>query len=121
MLRSVAQNAGRSVARTITSAGKEPPKPFIPIFWSALGSQLRYCGNTPNGWDDLVIQGDPDNGKFAAFFGKGDTTVAVASMMMDPVMSVSAELMRRGKMPGLKELRDGLDVREVSLPQEIKI
>ena len=117
----VAQNAGRSVARSIVSGGKEPPKPFIPIFWSALGSQLRYCGNTPNGWDDLVLQGSPDEGKFAAFYGKADTTVAVASMMMDPVMTQSAELMRRGKMPGLKELRGGLDVRDVSLPQDVKI
>ena len=117
----VAQNAGRSVACTIISGGKEPPKPFIPVFWSALGSQLRYCGNTPNGWDDLVLQGSPDEGKFAAFYGKGDTTVAVASMMMDPIMTKSAELMLRGKMPGLKELRGGLDVRDVSLPQEVKI
>ena len=117
----VAQNAGRSAARSIVSGGKEAPKPFIPIFWSALGSQLRYCGNTPNGWDDLVLQGNPEEGKFAAFYGKGDTTVAVASMMMDPIMSQSAELMRRGKMPGLKELRGGLDVRDVTLPQEIKI
>lgn len=117
----VAQNAGRSVARTIATGGKAPVKPFVPIFWSALGSQLRYCGNTPNGWDDLVLQGEPDNGKFTAFFGKGDTTVAVASMMMDPVMTQSAELMRRGSMPGLKELRGGLDVRDVPLPQEIKL
>ena len=117
----VAQNAGRSVARSIVTGGKEKPRAFIPVFWSALGSQLRYCGNTPNGWDDLVMQGEPDNGKFAAFFGKGDTTVAVASMMMDPIMTQSAELMRRGKMPGLKELRGGLDVRDVSLPQEVKM
>ena len=116
----VAQNAGRSVARSIVSPSV-PPKPFIPVFWSALGSQLRYCGNTPNGWDDLVLQGQPDEGKFAAFFGKGDTVVAVASMMMDPIMSQSGELMRRGKMPSLKELRNGLDVRDVSLPSEIKI
>lgn len=115
----VAQNAGRSVARSIVSPSA-PAKPFIPIFWSALGSQLRYCGNTPNGWDDLVIQGEPKDGKFAAFYGKGDQTVAVASMMMDPIMTQSAELMRRGKMPGLKELRDGLDVRNVSLPAEVK-
>ena len=117
----VAQNAGRSVARSIASSGKEPPKPFIPIFWSAIGSQLRYCGHTPDGWDDLVLQGNPEEGKFAAFYGKDDTTIAVASMMMDPIMTQSAELMRRGKMPGLKELRSGLDVRDVSLPQEVKM
>ena len=116
----VAQNAGRSVARSIVSPSASP-KPFIPVFWSALGSQLRYCGNTPNGWEDLVMQGEPKEGKFAAFYGKGDTVVAVASMQMDPVMTQSAELMRRGKMPGMKELRNGLDVRDVGVPGEVKM
>ena len=116
----VAQNAGRSVAKMITQPGSKP-KPFIPIFWSALGSQLRYCGNTPNGWDDLVLQGQPDDAKFAAFYAKGETVVAVASMQMDPVMTHSAELMRRGKMPGKQELRGGLDILSVGLPAEVKI
>ncbi len=39
----VAQNAGRSVAHTINNPGSKP-KAFIPVFWSAVGSQLRYCG-----------------------------------------------------------------------------
>ncbi|KAL8970672.1 MAG: hypothetical protein Q9183_001406 [Haloplaca sp. 2 TL-2023] len=116
----VAQNAGRSVAASI-SQPSEKAKPFIPVFWSALGSQLRYCGNTPNGWDDLVLQGQPDDAKFAAFYGKGDTVVAVASMQMDPVMSQSAELMRRGNMLPLSELRKGKSVLDVGLPSEIKI
>lgn len=111
---------GRSVAKSITQPNSKP-KPFIPIFWSALGSQLRYCGNTPNGWDDLVLQGQPDDGKFAAFYAKGETVVAVASMMMDPVMSQSAELMRRGKMPSKSELKGGIDVLKVDLPTEVKI
>ena len=116
----VAQNAGRAAAKNIVSPSSKP-KPFIPVFWSALGSQMRYCGNTPNGWDELVMQGEPKEGKFAAFYGKGDTVVAVASMMMDPIMSQSAELMRQGKMPGLAELRKGVDVREIGLLGEIKI
>ena len=116
----VAQNAGRSVARSIVTPDA-PPKPFIPVFWSAMGSQLRYCGNTPNGWDDLVLQGAPKEGKFAAFYGKGDTVVAVASMMMDPIMTQSAELMRRGKMPGIEELRKGTDVRNIGVPGEVKM
>ncbi|KAL9034968.1 MAG: hypothetical protein Q9180_005115 [Flavoplaca navasiana] len=86
-----------------------------------MGSQLRYCGNTPHGWDDLVLQGQPDEAKFAAFYGKGETVVAVASMQMDPVMSKSAELMRRSKMPTLDELRKGKSVLDVGLPSEVKI
>lgn len=113
----VAQNAGRTVAADITGKTAKQPdsKSFIPYFWSALGSQLRYCGNTPNGWDDLVLQGSPDEGKFAAFYGKDGDVVAVGSMQMDPVTSWSAELMREGKMPKLADLKGGLDVREVKI------
>ncbi|TKA49851.1 hypothetical protein B0A49_13734, partial [Cryomyces minteri] len=85
-------NAGRSVAQSINNPGSKP-KPFIPVFWSALGSQLRYCGHTPGGYDDVVIQGEqsPEKPSFVAYYTKGDTVVAVASMMKDPYMSQSAE------------------------------
>ena len=115
----VAQNAGRSVGYSIAHPSAKP-KSFIPVFWSALGSQLRYCGNTVNGWDDLVLN-QPEEGKFAAYYAKGDTVVAVASMMLDPVMTKCAELMRRGKMPSKSDLQKGVDPLEVGLPAEVKI
>jgi NADPH-dependent 2,4-dienoyl-CoA reductase/sulfur reductase-like enzyme len=116
----VAQNAGRSVALTINSPGSTP-KSFIPVFWSALGSQLRYCGNTANGYDDVVLQGEPDKGAFVAYYTSGETVVAVASMMKDPYMTQSAELMRRGKMASKSELKAGKDILEIDLPREIKM
>lgn len=111
----VAQNSGRAVAAHITNPSVNP-KNFIPIFWSALGSQLRYCGNTPNGWDDLVLQGQPEDGKFAAFYTKGETVVAVASMQLDPVMTHASELLRRGAMPTKSELVRGADILLLSVP-----
>lgn len=115
----VAQNAGKRVAAVLTS---NTPKPFIPIFWSALGSQLRYCGATPNGYDDIVLTGEPDEAKFVAYYCKGETVVAVATMMKDPVMTKCAELMRRGKMPTKTQLKDqGVDVLTLDLPVGYKI
>jgi NADPH-dependent 2,4-dienoyl-CoA reductase/sulfur reductase-like enzyme len=116
----VAQNAGRSVAAHINNPSAKP-KAFIPIFWSALGAQLRYCGNTMNGYDDMVIKGDLKEAKFVAYYTKGETVVAVATMQVDPVMTQSSELMRRGKMPSKSELQKGIDVMEVSVPAAIKI
>lgn len=120
----VAQNAGRSVAGTIADPSSKP-KPFIPVFWSAIGSQMRYCGHTPEGFDDVVIQGTTDvsEGKqsFVAYYAKGDEVVAVASMMKDPYMVQCAELMRRGKMPKKSEIEKGVDVMEISLPAEVKM
>jgi NADPH-dependent 2,4-dienoyl-CoA reductase/sulfur reductase-like enzyme/nitrite reductase/ring-hydroxylating ferredoxin subunit len=117
----VAQNMGRSVGAQIAAGSTDPGDKgrdlaqFIPTFWSALGSQLRYCGNTPTGYDDVVIQGQPDEAKFAAFYAKGDTVVAVATMGMDPVMVQSAELMRKGSMLGKADLEGGKDVLKVAL------
>lgn len=111
----VAQNAGRSVANHIID-GATKQEVFIPVFWSALGAQLRYCGNTVGGWDDVVIQGSVDEKAFAAFYSNGETVVAVATMGKDPVMVQSAELMRLNKMPKKSELQGGFDVLSLGSP-----
>lgn len=112
----VAQNSGRAVAQHIANPAV-PPQPFIPVFWSALGAQMRYCGNTQaSGWDDVVIQGNLDEGKFAAFYCKGDVVAAVATMGMDPVMSQSAELLRLGKMPSKEQMKGGMDILSLGSP-----
>ncbi|KAF2758760.1 rubredoxin-NAD(+) reductase [Pseudovirgaria hyperparasitica] len=116
----VAQNAGRSVAASISSPGSKP-KPFIPVFWSALGAQLRYCGNTVGGYDDVIVQGDTSKPSFVAYYTSGETVVAVTSMGKDPYMAQSAELMRRNAMPSKSELAGGKDIMEVSVPSGIKI
>jgi len=120
----VAQNAGRSVAQVINHPGSKP-KAFIPVFWSAVGSQLRYCGNTVGGYDDVLLHGNTDvsEGKqsWVAYYTKGDEVLAVASMMKDPYMTQSAELMRRGKMPKKSDLVNGVDIMEISVPAEVKI
>lgn len=134
----VAQNAGRGVARTIVDTLSPPASPptsppaspsrkkmayksFVPIFWSALGAQLRYCGNTPRGYDDIVLHGEPDNAKFVAYYCKGQVVVAVATMGMDPVMSKCAELMRRRNMPLKADIEKGVDVLRVEVPAVVKM
>ncbi|PHH76193.1 hypothetical protein CDD82_4104 [Ophiocordyceps australis] len=116
----VAQNAGRSAAAHIASPNPSPASPLrqpMPIFWSALGAQLRYCGNPTNGWDDLVLHGNPADAKFVAYYALGEIVVAMASMGMDPAMVQSAELMRTGKMPSKSQLSNGLDIMHVGVPE----
>ncbi|PNS14166.1 Dihydrolipoyl dehydrogenase, mitochondrial [Sphaceloma murrayae] len=122
----VAQNAGRVVASHMLHGTKEArssSRNFIPVFWSAVGAQLRYCGNTPNGYDDVILQGktDPDGPSWVAYYTLGEEVVAVASMMKDPYMTQSAELMRRGAMPSKKELQGGKDIMEVDIPIAARI
>jgi NADPH-dependent 2,4-dienoyl-CoA reductase/sulfur reductase-like enzyme/nitrite reductase/ring-hydroxylating ferredoxin subunit len=117
----VAQNAGRAVATNIASPtpcapSTHDPSLFIPVFWSALGSQLRYCGSgaVGSGWDDLVLDGDVAAAKFVAYYCRGETVLAVASMGRDPVVMKAMELMRQGKMPAKSEL-SGLNLLKVAL------
>lgn len=111
----VAQNQGRVVAHHIVNPSLKSEF-FTPIFWSALTGQLRYCGNSMHGWDELVLQGNPGEGKFVAYYCKGETVVAMASMGVDPAMAKSAELMKLGAMPSKTELKGGLDILSVPLP-----
>jgi NADPH-dependent 2,4-dienoyl-CoA reductase/sulfur reductase-like enzyme/nitrite reductase/ring-hydroxylating ferredoxin subunit len=115
----VAQNAGRAVAAEIASTAEpstHDPSLFIPVFWSALGSQLRYCGSgaVNGGWDDVITDGDVAAGKFVAYYCKGETVIAVASMGRDPVVMKAMELMRQHKMP-TKSALAGVDVLKVEL------
>ncbi|OAA53634.1 aif-like mitochondrial oxidoreductase [Niveomyces insectorum RCEF 264] len=115
----VAQKAGRIAAQHIVNPGLPAGKAayFTPVFWSALASQLRYCGNTAaSGWDDVVVQGSFEEGSWAAFYTKGEIVVAVATTNRDPVMSQSAELMGAGKMPSKSQLASGLDVLTLGPP-----
>ena len=66
---------------------------------------------------------DVSEGKqsWTAYYTKGEEVVAVASMMRDPYMAQSAELMRRGKMPSKSDLQKGVEILEINIPSEVKI
>ncbi|VCU41373.1 Bgt-888 [Blumeria graminis f. sp. tritici] len=116
----VAQNAGRAAAAHIVASSTKSSR-FIPIFWSALGSQLRYCGNTYNGWDDMVLKGNPEISKFIAYYTKGETVVAVATMGVDPVVMQASELMRINAMPSKSELLNDVDILKIGISREGKM
>ncbi|KAF8623679.1 hypothetical protein AX17_007377 [Amanita inopinata Kibby_2008] len=108
----VAGNQGRAVGKTIAGS----PQPFvkIPIFWSAQGQQLRYCG-VGHQYDDVIIKGNPEEMKFIAYYVKQGKIVAVASMQNDPVVSKASELLRLGLMPTPDEVRAGMDLFSVDI------
>jgi len=109
----VAGNHGRAVGKSIAQ-GALQPFVKIPVFWSAQGQQLRYCG-TGAGYDDVIIKGDPDVLKFIVYYVKGGKVVAVASMQNDPVVIKASELLRLGLMPSVEELRAGKNLLEVDI------
>ncbi|CBQ67417.1 conserved hypothetical protein [Sporisorium reilianum SRZ2] len=109
----VASNHGRAVAKTL--AGTETDYDKVAIFWSALGSQLRYCGSGGPQFDSVYVDGKPEELKFAAYYAKGDEVVAVATMGVDPLMVQCSELIRIGAMPTLSEIKGGKNPLDVDL------
>jgi NADPH-dependent 2,4-dienoyl-CoA reductase/sulfur reductase-like enzyme len=76
----VASNHGRAAAQDIAGGAAKFDK--TPIFWSALGAQLRYAGNG-KGFDEIHVDGKPEDFDFAAFYAKDGKVIASASMGRD--------------------------------------
>ncbi|KAG2017821.1 glutathione-disulfide reductase [Coprinopsis cinerea AmutBmut pab1-1] len=108
----VAGNHGRAVGVTIS--GKEQPFVKIPVFWSAQGQQLRYCG-IGHKYDRVIVKGNPDELKVIAYYVKNNRIVAVASMQNDPVVSKASELLRLGLMPTPEEVEAGKELLSIDI------
>ncbi|WFD31031.1 hypothetical protein MSPP1_002060 [Malassezia sp. CBS 17886] len=108
----VASNHGRDIGRQIAT-GRPRVFRHIPVFWSGLGTTLRYVGNGA-GFDTVHVVGEPDEEEFVAFYGKNNRVIAVATMRSDPVMVQSLALMHAGIMPRLSEIAKGLDIMSLS-------
>ncbi|KAI0067379.1 flavoprotein [Artomyces pyxidatus] len=108
----VAGNHGRAVGKSI--AGDPQPFVKVPVFWSAQGQQLRYCG-VGAGYDDIYIKGDPAEMKFIAYYITKGKVIAVASMQNDPVVSKASELLRLGLMPSADEIKAGKSPLDVDI------
>ncbi|PLW49317.1 hypothetical protein PCASD_02642 [Puccinia coronata f. sp. avenae] len=115
----VAGNHGRAAAQNIAREHNQEglvafTKPAI--FWSAQGEQLRYVGTgKASQWQDVIIDGSPDELNFVAYYFKDDCVVAVATMKRDPLMVQAAELFARKKFPSVSEIRKGMDLMSLKL------
>ncbi|XP_048247566.1 apoptosis-inducing factor 3-like isoform X1 [Haliotis rufescens] len=86
--------------------GKTTEVHSVPFFWTVqYGKSVRYTGYGP-GYDDVVVHGDLEAPKFVAFYTKGETVVAVASLAFDPIVSQAAQLMLNGGTITKEEIKD---------------
>ncbi|GAA5833919.1 hypothetical protein JCM3766R1_002470 [Sporobolomyces carnicolor] len=103
----VASNHGRTIAHALAT-GDRAAYDKVAVFWSAQGQQLRYAGTSKaSKWDDILIDGNPDELKFVAYYFAGNETVAAASMQRDPIVAHCSELFKLGKMLSRDELKAG--------------
>jgi NADPH-dependent 2,4-dienoyl-CoA reductase/sulfur reductase-like enzyme/nitrite reductase/ring-hydroxylating ferredoxin subunit len=93
----VAQQQGRIAAHNM--AGKSAVYSSVPFFWTVqFGSSVRYAGNAMS-WDKFVLKGDVEGLKFAGFFVRNNTILAVVTIGADPIAAAVAELIHDNKLP----------------------
>lgn len=85
-------------ALTILGLSQPINETTVPFFWSSMfGKSVRYCGYAPD-FDDVIVHGDIENLKFAAFLCEKETVLAVVTMNYDPLAIQFAALLRQQKI-----------------------
>ena len=87
---------GRIAALNIASSERKPLK-SVPFFWTMqFGKSIRFSGHAPDGFDEIVYEGDVKDGKFIAYYLKNDIVMAVATLGRDPVAADFANVLLEG-------------------------
>src|SRR5262249_4562473 len=90
-------------------AGKPTAFTEVPFFWTTqFDATLNYVGHA-HGWDEIIIDGSVADKDFLAFYVKGGHVTAVAGMNHDRDLAYIEELIRIDRMPGLNELKKGIE------------
>ena len=102
----IAKAHGKCAALNIASPESHPLK-TVPFFWTVqYGKSIRYAGIAPDGYDDIVFDGQVISGKFVAFYIKDDSVMAVATLGRDPVAADFANLLQEGNCLKREDLAD---------------
>ncbi len=107
----LAEQHGRAAAADI--AGRGSAFTGVPFFWTQhFDLELGYAG-AGQGWQDVIIAGDPATADFTAFYADGDRLLAACGTQRDEI-GAFVELMRADALPTAGDLHGR---EEAALPQ----
>lgn len=93
-----AQNGGIAVARNMIANGAErAPYVDVPWFWTDQFNANIQLAGAPDGWDRVVVRGNPEGGKFIAFAMKGAKVGGATVVNMGREMRFVKSLIQSGK------------------------
>lgn len=93
----LAAQHGRIAARNML--GQSVPFKGVPFFWTnQFSMKLHYVGHASQ-WDDVIIHGDLEAGKFLAFYVESGQILAVLGNGYNQELIAIAELMRLNELP----------------------
>ena len=86
----------------------ENPRPTeeCPWFWSDQYSLKLQIAGLSEGYDEIILRGDPADRKFAAFYFKGGALIAVDAVNSPPEFLTAKKLIAAGISPSRERLHD---------------
>lgn len=88
--------------------GKKVTYDYVPYFWTRQWDMsLQYTGYGTE-WDEVFIDGNLHEGKFVAYYIKGDNIVAAAAMNAPNAINIIYEGFRHNKLPNAKLIKNGI-------------
>ncbi|WP_143435558.1 NAD(P)/FAD-dependent oxidoreductase [Henriciella aquimarina] len=95
--------------------GRERPKLDCPWFWSDQYDVKLQIAGLSMGHDTVVVRGDPQAKKFAAFYLKGGRLIAVDAVNSPPEFMAAKKLIMSGAHVAAERLRDTtLSMKEIA-------
>ena len=106
-LESVPNAAGQARISGAAICGKKKPYNELPWFWSDQYDLKLQIAGLSQGFDNVVIRGDIENGReFAAFYFEGDKLLAVDAVNNAQAFMVGKRLLTTGKDVDKAQLAD---------------
>jgi NADPH-dependent 2,4-dienoyl-CoA reductase/sulfur reductase-like enzyme len=91
---------GAAAARTLLTRGRGTPYGGVPYFWSDQYDVKLQLVGVPHDYDALrIIEGDPDEWKFVAAYGRNGHTIAVAATIPGRVHAYRSAIADRTAFP----------------------
>ena len=95
---------GKLAAAAIT--GRERPKLDVPWFWSDQYDAKLQIAGLSEGYDEHIVRGDPETGRFAVFYFRSGQLIAVDAVNAAPEFIVTKKLIISGQSLAPAELQD---------------
>jgi 3-phenylpropionate/trans-cinnamate dioxygenase ferredoxin reductase subunit len=113
-LESVPNAVSQARVAAATLAGKPQPYRDVPWFWSdQYNLKLQIAGVT-NGYDQLVVRGDPDSERFAVLYYRDGTLLAINAINSAPdYLAVRKALSSGMPMPAEKAAASDVPLKEL--------
>ena len=107
----IAQSHGRCAGLNVALKSDDHRQVIktVPFFWTVqYGKSLRYAGHCPNGWDEIIYEGQPSSGSFCAYYCFEDFVEAIATLGRDPIAADFANLLKSGQRLSKKDAVAGV-------------